>query len=149
MRITVFRCSSGSTRVRSVAREQHVVPLRQEADGRRRVGVRQRRARDVEELAALLVAEAAQRLEALERAVDLGHVHHAPGADVTTRRRPERGEVAAEDLGARLGRVVLLGLVERDEPALRSRAPERRLVVVHQVRAHACSAPGAARVDAR
>ena len=40
-------------------REQHVVPLRQEANGRGRVGIRQRRARDVEELAAVLVAEAA------------------------------------------------------------------------------------------
>ena len=43
--------------------EQDVVPFRQEADGRRGLGVRQRRSWDVEELAALLVAEAAQRVE--------------------------------------------------------------------------------------
>ena len=118
-------------------REQHVVPLRQEADGGGRLGVRQRRARDVEELAAVLVAEAAQRLEPIERPLDLGHVHHAPGADVAARRRPERGEVATKDLGARLDRDVLLRLVDRDEPALGTCAPQRRLVVVQDVRADA------------
>ena len=40
--------------------EEHGVPRRQEAHRRRRLGVGQRRAREVEELAARLVAEAAQ-----------------------------------------------------------------------------------------
>ena len=120
--------------------------------GRKRTGagvsaIRQRRARDVEELAALLVAEAAQ-LEPVERPLDLRHVHHRPGDDVAARRRAERGEVATEDLGARLGRVVLLRLVERDEATLGPPVPESRLVVVQDVRAHARSAPGAARFDA-
>ena len=70
--------------------EQHVVPLRKEASRRGSVGVGERRPRDVEELASALVAEAAQRLEALQRAVDLGHVHHAPGSEVAARRGTER-----------------------------------------------------------
>ncbi len=124
-------------------REQHVVPLRQEANGRGRLGVRQRRARDVEELAAVLVAEAAQRLEPVERALELGHVHHAPGDDVTARRGPERGEVATEDLGARLGRVVRLRLLDRDEAArgrARSRAPSRGGAGRARARARRCQA---------
>ena len=60
---------------------------------------------------------------------------------------PERGEVAAEDLRARLGRVVRLGLVDRDESARGTRAPERRLVVVEEVRADARAAPGAGALD--
>src|SRR5919106_3654532 len=98
MRMTFFRYCSGSTRVRSAKREQHVVPLRQEANGRRSLGIWQRRARDVEELAAVLVAKAAQRLEPLERTVELRHVHHARGADVASRHGAERREVTTEDL---------------------------------------------------
>ena len=64
------------------------------------------------------------------------------------RRGPERREVATEDDGARLDRNVGLRLVERDEPARGTRLPERRLVVVQEVRAHPRCAPGAARVDA-
>jgi hypothetical protein len=41
-----------------------------------------------------------------------------------------------------------LGLVERDEPAVRTRAPERRLVMVQEVRANARGPPGAARLHA-
>ena len=70
--MTLFRYSLRE-HARSVGPgEQDVVPLRQEAHGRRRLCVRQRRARDVEKLAPLLVTEAAQRLEQLQRRVDLG-----------------------------------------------------------------------------
>ena len=129
-------------------REQDVVPLRQEADGRRGLGVRQRRSWDVEELAALLVAEAAQRLEQLQCSVDLGHADHAPGADVAARRGAEGREVAAEDLGARLDRDVRLRFLDRDKPSLVARLPERRLGVVDDVRCDARHLPGAARIDA-
>ncbi len=96
----------------------------------------------------MLVAEATQRLEPIERALELGHVHHAPGDDVATRRRSERGEVATNDLGARLDGIVRLRLLDRDKTALGTRAPERRLVVVHQVRTYPRAAPGVASVDA-
>ncbi len=92
-------------------------PTWEEADGRRRLGIRQGRARDVEELTALLVAEPAQ-LEAVEGPLDLGRVHHAPGDDVAAGRGSERREVTTEHLRAGLGGVVLLGLVERHEPSL-------------------------------
>ena len=130
-------------------REEDVVPLRQEADGHGSLGVGDRRSLHVEELAALLVAEASERLEPLEGAIDLGHVHHRPGADVTTRGRSESREVAAEDLRAGLGRIVELGLLERDEPPFGSPAPERGLVVMDDVGTHARGAPRAASVDAR
>ncbi len=120
--------------------------------GRKRTGAGlsafgQRRSRDVEKLTALLVTEAAQWLEPIERALQLRHVHHAPGDDVATRCRPERGEVAAQDLGSRFDRDMPLRLLERDEPALRASVPERRLVMVHNVRAYARGLPGAASVD--
>ena len=70
-------------------REQRVVPLRQEADGRGRVGGRERRARDVEQLAAVLVAEAAQRLERVERGGEVGDAEARPVGDVGARRRAE------------------------------------------------------------
>ena len=73
----------------------------------------------------------------------------APGDDVATRRRAERGEVAAKDLGARLDRVVRLGLLDRDESALGTALPESRLVVVQHVRADARAAPGATRARSR
>ena len=126
-------------------REQDVVRLRQEADGRRGLGVRQRRSWDVEEFAALLVAEAAQRLEQLQRSVDLRNAHPAPGPDVAARRRAEGREVAAEDLGARLDQDVRLRLGDRDEPAVVARLPERRLVVVDDERGDTRHPPGAAR----
>ena len=78
----------------------------------------------------MLVTETDQWLEPIEGAADLRHVHHAPGDHVAARRGPERCEVSAKDLGARLGRVVRLRLLDRNEPAVRTRAPERRLVVV-------------------
>ena len=74
-------------------------------------------------------------------------MHHAPGDDVAARRRPERGEIAAQDLGARLERVVCLWLLDRHEPPLGSPVPERRLVVMQHVCAHAGCAPGAPRGD--
>ena len=61
---------------------------------------------------------------------------------------PEGGEVATEHLGARLGGVVLLGLVESDEPALGPPVPERGLVVMEEMRTQAGGAPGTARLDA-
>ena len=64
-------------------------------------------------------------------------MHLAPCADVAPRRRPEGGQVAPEDLRARLGRLVLLGFLDRDVPATRAGAPERCLVVVEDVRANA------------
>lgn len=96
----------------------------------------------------MLVAEAVQRLDAFERALELRHVHHAPDADVASRRGAERRKVTTEDRGARLDWGVRLRLLESDEPAFGTRVPERRLVVVQHVRAHACGSPGAARIDA-
>ena len=74
-------------------------------------------------------------------------MHHAPRSDVAPRGGAEPGEVAAEDLGACLDRIVQLRLFQRDVASLGTRAPERRLVVVEQVRADACAAPGSARLD--
>ena len=92
------------------------------------------------ELAALLVAEAAQRLEQLQCSVDLGHADHAPGSDVAARRGAEGREVAAEDLGARLDRDVRLRFLDRDKPLLVARLPERRLGVPDDARRGAPSA---------
>ena len=97
----------------------------------------------------MLVAEATQRLEPIERALDLGHVHLAPGDDVATRRRAERGEVATKNLGARLQWVVLLRLLDRDESAFGPAVPESRLVMVKDVRADARSAPCTTSTQAR
>ena len=129
--------------------EQRVVPLREEANGRGSLRIRQWSARGTSRSSRpLLVAEAAQRLEPVERPLDLRHVHHRPGDDVAARGGPERREVATEDLGARLRRVMRLGLLDRDEASLRTPVPERRLVMVQQVGAHTRRTPGAARFDA-
>ena len=115
-------------------REQDVVPLRKEANGRNhRVRGRERRPRDVEELTAVLVAETAQWFEELERRGDLGGVHHAPRDHVAPRRRPEGRQVAAQHLGPRLHRDVLVRLVEGDEPAVGTRTPQRSLVMVDEI----------------
>ena len=87
--ITALRSSSGRTRRAVVVREQRVVPLRQEAHGRGRVGRRERRARDVEQLASVLVAEAPQRLERVERGGEVGDAEARPVGDVGARRRAE------------------------------------------------------------
>ena len=96
----------------------------------------------------LLVAEAPQRLHSLQGPVDLRDVHPAPGEDVAPRRGPERREIAAEDLGARLRRFVHLRLVERDEAALGTPVPQRRLVVVVKMGACPRGAPRPSRSDA-
>ena len=66
--------------------------------GAGRVGVRQRRAREVVEDAPLLVAERSQRLP-LERGGDRRKTRDAgPLPDVLLRRRPVGGEIAADEL---------------------------------------------------
>ena len=127
-------------------REQHVVPLGEEANRRDRVRIGDRRPRHVEELATAFVAEAPERLESLERPIDLGHVHHAPLDDVAARRRSERREVTLKHLGARLGRVVTFRLLDRDESSVGDRAPERRLVMMEHVTRDSAVSPGTTRV---
>ncbi len=84
--------------------EQRRVPGREEARRRLRRGAWERRARQVDELAALLVAEAAQA-KALRGLLDGGRGEARPVGGVGEARRPEAGEVAAqEDLDALLGR---------------------------------------------
>ena len=136
MPMTVFRYSSGSTRVRSANASSTLSHFGRKRTGAGVSGSGSGAARDVEQLAAVLVAKAPQRLEPVERALDLRHVHHRPADDVAARRGPERGEIAAKDLGARLERVVRLRLLDRDEAALGTPLPERRLVVVQHVCAH-------------
>ena len=148
MRITVFRYCSGSTRVRSANASSTLSHF-----GRKRTGAgvsgsgsgARGTSRSSRPCSSRKRRSGSSRSSA---ALDLGHVHHAPRGDVAARRGAERGEVATEDLGARLDRVVRFRLLDRNEPALGPRAPERRLVVVDHVRAHARGAPGAARLDA-
>ena len=77
--------------------EDEVVEARQEAHGSGSVARRQWRTRQVEELAAALVAEAPQRLERLERRLEVAYAKAAPRGDVRTGRRPERAEIAADE----------------------------------------------------
>ena len=98
-------------------REQHVVPLRQEADRRGRVGRGERRALEVEQLAAVLVAEAAQRLERFERLGEVGDAHARPVCEIRAARGTEGAEVAPDELGAGGRRLHDLGLVDRGESA--------------------------------
>ena len=78
-------------------REQDVVVLGQEADRRGRVRIGPRRVGQVEELAAVLVAERPQpRPQALDDLAQPGQP--APGRHVRDRRRPERGEVPEDDV---------------------------------------------------
>src|SRR6266498_4649102 len=72
---------------------------------------------------------------------DLRHAHHRPCSEIIGRRGPERFEVPAQDVGTRLERVVHLRLLDGDETALGLRVPERRLVVVENMRGDACAAP--------
>ena len=81
--------------------EQGRVPGREEAHRNRSLGGRKRRAREVEQLAALLVAEAAE-LHPLERLRERADAHPGPVGDVRPRRRPERAEVAADEVFPRL-----------------------------------------------
>ena len=109
-------------------REQQVVPLRQEANGRGGFGVRQRRARDVEQLAAVLVAKAAQRLEPIER-----RARSRARASCSTRRcrgatqaRTRRGSDGGSRRAPRAGRAPPARRSRRTAPrAARARAPSR------------------------
>ena len=121
--MTVFRYSLGEHARPVGPCEQHVVPLRQEANRRGRLGVGQRRARDVEELAALLVAEAAQRLEPLERAL------RSPArASCSTRRcrgattaRTPRGSAGGSPRAPRWGRARSGSSIATNRPSGRAR----------------------------
>jgi len=125
-------------------REERVVPSRQEAHRRRRVGGGQRGAGEIEQLAPVLVAEAAQRLEGVG---EVGDAEPRPLGDVGARRGPEGAEVPVDELGAggreiersRLG----LRLVERERP----RRPERSLGGIEEVRVPADCVEDAARLD--
>ena len=96
--------------------EEDGVPGRQETHRRGRLGMRERRAREVEELAARLVAEAAQR-QPLERRCDVARLHASPAGDVAARRRPEPAEVPADEM------------VERRRPRSTSSGPTQRSAV--------------------
>ena len=106
-------------------REQDVVVLGQEADGRRRLRIGPRRVGQVEELAAVLVAEGPQaRPEALDDLAQPGQP--APGRHVGDGRRAERGEVPEHDVVERRPareRTAEPRLGGR-EPDLRRRAPD-------------------------
>jgi hypothetical protein len=67
-------------------------------------------------------------------------VHDAPLPEIAARRRPERREVPPQHLGTRLGRIMGLGLLQRDEAHVARRAPEGGLVVMHEMGARAPSA---------
>ena len=98
-----------------LVREQQLVPARQEAGRRGRVGRRQRRAREIEQLAAPLVAQGADA-EALEAGREVADGDAAPLRDVGARGGPERGEVVRDGVFGGLGerRVgVVGGLVQR------------------------------------
>jgi hypothetical protein len=121
-------------------REQHVVPLRQEANGRGGLGIRERRTRDVEELAPLLVAEATQPLEPRERALDLRHVHHAPREAVkrgggSRRLRVHSGAgYAASDRVAELIAELRSSDLRTDSRVLRALAHPARLAIFEYLR---------------
>ena len=80
--MTFFRYCSASTRVRSANESSTLSHFGRKWTGAGIVGVRRRRAPDVEELADVLVAEPPQRLEHIQCSLELGHVHHRPRADV-------------------------------------------------------------------
>ncbi len=113
-RPVLLREDAGAPRVD----EQDRVPGREEAHRRRRLGVRERSAREIEELAAGLVAEATQR-EALERGLEQARLHPRPQPDVGARRGPERAEVAADEVVERC-------LRDRRPPARPSARPSGR-----------------------
>jgi hypothetical protein len=71
------------------------VPGREEADGRHGVRRRQRRAREIQQQPALLIAELAQ-LDPLQRRLDRRALHSRPARHVRHRCRPEGAQVAAD-----------------------------------------------------
>ena len=109
--------------------EQRRVPGRQEPHGCGRLGVGQRCAREVEELVAGLVAEAAQ-LHPLEHGREPLRRELRPAGDVLRLRRPEGAEVAAHQMFDPF----VLGGHQRADPLLRE-----------AVRVCAALLPGAAR----
>src|SRR6185436_14663400 len=93
--------------------EEHGVPGRQEAHGCRRLGGRERRPCDVQELTARLVPEAAQG-EPLESRCDVAWLHASPQGDVAARCWAERAEIATDELVERGSNLDVL----RPDPAL-------------------------------
>ena len=89
--------------LRRRVREQRAVPLRQEPDRCGRVAGWERRAREVEQKTAVLVAKG-PKPERVERRPELAGLQPGPRADVVHGRRPEGGEVAAEEMGQRVSR---------------------------------------------
>ena len=129
------RCSSAMIRVRSAWARKSVVELRQEARRRGRGRVGERRAGQVEQLAAALVGVGDEpRAQPGDRLPDAGRRRTTCGCP--SRRRPERGEVAQhERVGPRLR--PQLGA----EPPLRGREP-RRPASGPRARAAAAARPG-------
>ena len=84
--------------------EQRRVPGREEADRGRRLGVGQRQPRQVDELAARLVAKARAARARPSAADDRLDRQARPVGDLRRRRRPEAAQVAADELARRLGR---------------------------------------------
>ena len=128
------RYSSGSTPGPPRVHEQDCVPGRQEAHRRRRLRVGQRCAREIEQLAARLVAEASQR-HPLERRRDVAGLHPAHCAMSPRRGRAERAEVAAHEQ------------LERVRPRSTSSGPIQRLGRLEDVRAPRSHVPGGRHAD--
>jgi len=93
---TTERYSSGTICVPAGVDEQGRVPGRQEAWRCRRVGRGKRGTGQVEQFLAVLVPEPPQ-LHAFESRLDVADREHGPVGDVRLRRRPERGQVAADE----------------------------------------------------
>src|SRR5919201_4431238 len=124
--------------------EDRRVESREEADRRRHIGRRPRRAGEIEELAPALIGEAAQSFHRRERGADVWYAHAAPASDVRYRRRAERAEMSSDHEGVRgFGPRLFpqawrrrdmareLAMLEMrtgalpDEPARRDRGPEQ------------------------
>src|SRR4051794_31005958 len=101
-----------------LVREQQLVPARQQSRRRRRVGRSERGARKIEQLAAVLVAEAPQAKQ-FEAGREVADRHAAPLGKVGPRGRPEGAEVAPDRkrgcLAAR--RMLVVGGLERRRAA--------------------------------
>ena len=82
--------------------DQELVPAREETDRSALVAVRERRPRQVDQLATLLVGEAPQP-DRLERGVERLQELAAPRREVGSRRRPERREVPLDEVHERVG----------------------------------------------
>src|SRR6266540_54873 len=80
-----------------VVAEDRGIEAREEARRRGDLGGRPRRAREIEGLAAALVAKAADVLDAREGRADDGDADLAPGRDVLNARGSERAEMTTDD----------------------------------------------------